>query len=261
MSTKPSILVVEDKALLAEDLVDRLESFGYDSIIGPFDNAEEALERAKKEKPGIALLDINLKGNKDGIELARELQQSNGIPIIYLTQLEDDRVLQQTVETKPVAYLSKPFTNAALKHALLMAENATINDANNQEHDVNELVTLDDRIFIRNGRGKVQIKIDDILWIQSGGGETSAITILQRHKDKKLPFTVGLNLNKLEDRLSFSQSLIRCSRFYIVNIKHVDRILDDSSKVKNKKLVSILGNEIPVGDKYKKNVMDKLHLI
>ncbi len=260
MRKKSKILVVEDKALIAEDLVDRLESFGYTEVLGPFDNAEDAIAKSLLEQPDIAVLDIHLKGKKNGITLNRELQQIGDIPVIFLTQLEDDETLQKSISSQPIAFLNKPFTNASLKHALLMAEKA-LPESTTTHHAFPEVETVDDRIFIRNGRGKVQILVDDILWIQSGGGETSAITLSSRHKEGLLPYTVGLNLNKLEYRLSFNPSLVRCSRFHIVNIKKIERIVNDISKSKNKKILEIAGTQIAVGDKYRKDVIDKLHII
>lgn len=258
----PSILVVEDKQLLAEDLVDRLQTFGYSTIFGPFPSAEEALFFLQQslDKVDIAILDIHLQGEKNGIALAQEIKRRKSVPIIYLTQLEDDETISASSNTQPVAFLSKPFTNASLKHALLRARSAFQPDQK-AKATKEELETLDDRIFIRNGRGKIQIKLDDILWIQSGGGETSAITTVDRFRAKKLPYTVGVNLNKLELRLSFCTSLVRCSRFYIINIKKVDRLWNANEKTKSKRFVEICGKEIVVGDKYRKNIMDRFHIV
>lgn len=255
-----AVLLVEDKGLLAEDIKDRLEAFGYRHILGAFAEAESAWAKTEEEEPKIAILDINLKGEMDGIALANRLRSAYpNLSIIFLTQLEDDASLERAAATQPVAYLNKPFTNNELKMAML---NAVKKLDQAQMVPASDLEVLNDRVFVRNGRGKVQVMLQDILWIQSGGGETSAITTKDRLNVKgKYPYTVSQNLNKLEKRLAFEKSLIRCSRFHIVNVREVDRILDDPSKQKNKKLLHIHGEDIPVGDKYRKQVMDLFHII
>ena len=95
------ILIVEDKKLLAEDLIDRLHDFGYQQVIGPYAKAEEAYEKSLKELPDIAILDIRLGGAMDGIELAHKLNMIKNIPVIYLTNQEDDITYQKSEKTSP----------------------------------------------------------------------------------------------------------------------------------------------------------------
>lgn len=256
------ILIAEDKKLLAEDIKDRLEGFGYRSIIGPYANGEEAFEHCLKELPDIALLDINLEGAIDGITLANKLNSIKNIPIIYLTNQEDEATYQKSEKTFPVAFINKPFTNNELKIALKNAVKASGEEVS--AYDSEDLKIVDDRIFVRNGRGKISVDLDDILWIQSHGGETSSIITVENRNDnpKKRP-VVGHNLSRLEDRLKFYPYLKRASRFHIINLKRVDRILDaNASKGKSsKKAVLISDEEIVLGDKYRKQITDQFHIL
>lgn len=257
MSDAYKILLVEDQALLAEDLLHRLHHLGYGSVLGPFDSAEDALD----QEADIAVLDINLKGKMSGVELAALLNQDRNVPVVFLTHLQDDATFDSAYETEPVAFLNKPFTNSELRMAMASAVKALKAEKPNREPQ-SPIQVLDDRIFVRNGRGKLHIILEKVLWIQSGGGETSAITTEETlNKTGKLPHTVGLNLNKLEEKLAFCPYLIRCSRFHIINLRHVERILDDTGKSKNRKILVIKGQEISVGDKYRKDVMSKLHIL
>lgn len=257
---KPTILLVEDKPLLAEDIVDRLHHFGYKNVAGPYDSGEQVISELDSIQPDIAILDINLKGQMDGIELAKKLNERKHTPVIYLTQLQDDATIDQAASTFPAAFLNKPFTNGELKMAVVNAINL-INGISKVDAQEEEVEVLDDRIFIKNGRGRIKIMLDDILWIQSGGGETSAISVIDRYKEGKLPYTLGFNLNKLQDRLAFYYPFVRCSRFHIINLKRVKRILDDPAKSKNKKVLLLEDTEIPVGDIYRKNVMGRLKIV
>lgn len=266
MPTK--ILIAEDKMLLAQDLEDRIESMNLGQVIGSFPSGEEALLFAKKNEPDIAILDISLKGEMDGITLAEGLNEHRYTPIIYLTHLDDEKTLSRTLPTVPVAYVNKPFTNNELKIAVMNAVNAL----NLEDHEVstdpapsnNGMQILEDRVFVRNGRGKYSVPLEDIVYIQSGGGEKSTIVTAPYldEKTKSRP-TVGYSLSKLEPKLSFYPYLVRCSRFYMINLKFVERIIDVDTDYKNKgkKTLIVHGEEIKVGDKYRKDILAKLHVL
>ncbi|MEL7004212.1 MAG: response regulator [Bacteroidota bacterium] len=255
------ILIVEDKSILAQDIADRLERFGYKQVIGPFSSGEEALEAVKTEMPDLALLDISLKGKMNGIQLAQKLNDKNSIPIVYLTSHEDDETFDASLNTYPVAYINKPFTNNELKMAVFNGLKLRAGDKLSQGLNASQdqLKVLDDRIFVRNGRGKFSIMLDDILYIQSGGGETSTIV---SNLDISYQPKVGYTLNKLEEKLSFYPKLVRCSRYHIINLSKVERILDSSPSNKSisKKELLVKGELIPVGAKYRKDIMSKLHI-
>ncbi len=249
------ILVVEDKAVLAQDIVDRLQSFGFNNIIGPFNNGELALQNSRKVKPDLAILDIELKGRMNGIELAKYLKADYKIPIVFLSKHQDDETFRHMLEVNPSYFLNKPFTNSELKMAILNSSNGV-----HPEPKKVDIEILNDRIFVRNGRGKFFILLNEILWLQSGGGETSKVVAKNSH-GKIIEATIGHTLNTLEKKLNFYPYLVRCSRYYIVNLKSVDKIIDGSlnSNAKKKALL-VNGQEIPVGSKYRKSVMDKLHI-
>lgn len=255
-----TILIAEDKPISAEYLVDRLESFGYHSLLGPFARGEEALKTAKKHLPSIALLDIQLKGDMNGIALARELQMLGNIPIIYLTNLQDHQTFEDSQITSPVSFLNKPFTNNELRTAISLAlRTLEMNPPLSKLHD---LTVVNDRIFVSNGRGKIPVFIKDILWIRSGGGEKSVIVVERQEDNEDRPyFSLNVNLNKLEERLAPVSNMVRCSRYHIINLKKVVRLVDNTSKIKNRKSVVIDGEEIMVGDVYRKAVLDKLVIL
>ncbi|MEQ8239141.1 MAG: response regulator transcription factor [Cyclobacteriaceae bacterium] len=260
MKKKPTILIVEDKPLLAEDLVDRLEHFGYEHILGPFASGEKTIDYLEQtDAPDVAILDIRLTGELSGIDVARYLSSKGDTSIIFLTSAQDELVLNESLSVGPVAFLNKPFTNNEMKAVLHNALHS-IGKAMPRE-DVTESSILDDRIFVRNGRGKYFILLENILWIKSNGGDTSVIMTIDRlgKKDNELP-VIGLNLAKIEERLSFFPFLVRASRYYIINIKKVERILDHQKGSSGlKKAVLIAENEIVLGDRYRKRITDMIH--
>ncbi|RED92461.1 response regulator transcription factor [Marinoscillum furvescens] len=255
----PKIVVVEDQLVLGYDIIDRLKMFGYSDILGPFTSGEEAWGEVKGDLPDIAVMDINLAGKLTGIDLAARLQAHGEVKVIYLTSREDDQTLHEITKTKPIAFLNKPFTNNELKMAIFNAVNSGSMGSYGPSTE-----TLNDRIFVKNGRGRYSIQLDDILWIKSNGGDTAVIMTKDRlNADPRLLPTIALNLSKIEERLSFYPNLCRASRYYIINTMHVERVLDlqDVSGGSFKKAVLIADEEITLGSRYRKSITDKFHQI
>ena len=117
---RPSILVVEDEALVSADLEDRLIELGY-RVCGCADSYAGALEGVELYNPDLVLLDICLQGERDGIQVARELRQRGPIPFIYLTACADAPTLMRASQTRPSGYLLKPLRTRDLDAAIQIA--------------------------------------------------------------------------------------------------------------------------------------------
>lgn len=113
------IMIVEDESLVAEDLQTCLSGFGY-QIVGIADTYEDALDLAERGLPDLALLDIRIKGRRDGIALAETLRE-RGIGFVYLTSYADRTTLDRAEVTEPLGYLMKPFDRRELLPTLKMA--------------------------------------------------------------------------------------------------------------------------------------------
>lgn len=109
-----SILVVEDEALVAEDIRETLSAFGYHV---PFiaGTGEEAVSRAAEFRPDLVLMDIRIRGPRDGIDAANEIYERFEIPVVYLTAYADDATLRRARESHPFGYLLKPFGEKQLQ--------------------------------------------------------------------------------------------------------------------------------------------------
>lgn len=108
------ILVVEDELIIAYDIKEILENIGYEAIIN-ITSVEQAIEIIENEKPILVLIDINLKQDKDGTHLGQYLLKRDDIPYIYLTSYYDQETVYQVNNTRPHAYLLKPFKEEELK--------------------------------------------------------------------------------------------------------------------------------------------------
>lgn len=114
------VMIVEDDPLVADAIEINLESFGYE-VIAKTDRAEEAIRMASEKEPDVILMDIMLAGEMDGIVAAQKIQDSLGIPIVFLTAFDDEQTLQRASITEPFGYILKPFSPRELNAILAMA--------------------------------------------------------------------------------------------------------------------------------------------
>jgi DNA-binding NarL/FixJ family response regulator len=82
-------------------------NFAGFQVIGPARSVSEAITLAETMRPHVAVVDINLAGRRDGIEVAHMLKKS-GIKVVFVTAQSSDRTLARAAKLKPAAFLPKP---------------------------------------------------------------------------------------------------------------------------------------------------------
>lgn len=117
---KNQIMIVEDEVVIAKDIKNTLENFGY-FVSGTVTTGEKAVEKAKESKPDLVFMDIFLNGEMDGIEAAQTINDYLGIPVIYLTAYADEKIIERAKKTGPFSYLIKPFQGKELHASIQMA--------------------------------------------------------------------------------------------------------------------------------------------
>ncbi len=115
-----SFFIVEDEGLIIEEIKIILSNLGHRTL-GYAMKSERALELIKNLSPNIVLLDINIKGSQDGIEIAQKINEELQIPFIFLTALSDEDTLNRAKKTMPYGYIVKPFNESSLKANIEMA--------------------------------------------------------------------------------------------------------------------------------------------
>ena len=116
----PCILVVEDDYFVALDLEDGLRDAGL-RVLGPAPTAEEAVALARSERPILAVMDIRLAGEKDGIEAALELYHELGIRCIFASAHVEPPYRQRAAAARPLGWIQKPYTIGAVVEAVKKA--------------------------------------------------------------------------------------------------------------------------------------------
>jgi two-component system, response regulator PdtaR len=115
--SKGIILIVEDDDIIAKVEDWRLKNLGYE-VCGRAITGAEAMEMAAKHKPDVVLMDINIKGDIDGIETAKMIKKAYNIPVIYVTSHSDGQTLERARDTNPDGFIVKPFDDDDLRVAI-----------------------------------------------------------------------------------------------------------------------------------------------
>lgn len=109
------VSVVDDDDSVRESLPELLRSFGFE--VEAFSSAEAFLLSDAPSRSGCLLLDVMMPG-MSGPELQMELiRQKMAIPIVFITSHADDSVRSSVLNLGAVAYLLKPFSEAAIVEA------------------------------------------------------------------------------------------------------------------------------------------------
>jgi len=113
-------LIVEDEALIAEELKGRLSRMGF-RIIGTVDSADEGVAIATSELPDLVLMDIRLRGAKDGVQACEEIRRQVDVPIVYVTAHSDERSVSRAKRTEHDGFILKPFHRHELRSTIEVA--------------------------------------------------------------------------------------------------------------------------------------------
>lgn len=114
------VLIVEDEALIAEEISDRLQRVGCE-IVCIADSGAGAIDAAAALNPGLILMDIRLKGEMDGIDAADRINAMRRVPIVYLTAHSDRHTLERAKSNSAYGYVLKPFQMRSLLAAVEVA--------------------------------------------------------------------------------------------------------------------------------------------
>lgn len=227
MDRAAKILIVEDEMVIAANISLQLSDLGYE-VTGILPRGEEALSQIKIEKPDIVLMDIQLKGEMDGIETAKEIEEQYRIPIIYLTANSDEAHFNRAKETHPYAFISKPFKKLDLQRAIeltidrISIESISETTKNGSGYGIgspNGNATdfiLNDRIFVRHNDKMLKIDIKDIYYIEA---DRNYCRIFSQGREYLLVMT----LKDIDEKLP-QNHFLRIHRSYIINLSQIDEV-------------------------------------
>lgn len=229
---KPSILILEDRSILLEDLCDRVNKF-VDCEIMAARSSEEALSFT----PDIALCDISLEEDAmTGIDVADRFNESRQVPIIFVTSTQDDKEVFDRIDATgyPKTYLSKPVTNNELKIAL----NNALNSLDIQPSQTKS--KRDSNFLIRNTTATYNLDVEkDIIYLEADGNVTKVFITSQEQ-----PVVVSTHMKDFMSRVSSVTSVMqRVSRSHTININQLSKIVDSKRNITKEKMLVLKGTD------------------
>ena len=243
------VLVVEDEPLYAEQLEAALEDLGYEPV-GPAADARIALALHRTETVDLALLDVQLRGRTDGIQLAAQLLAHRPIPLVFLTSHADGPTFNRAQEVGPAAYLTKPVEPDALQRALALAVRnfaATPPTPAAPEPAATAPATVPDALFVKENGLLEKIRLS---LVQSVAAEDKlcALTLAERTVHVRMP------LRELVQHLP-ADRFVQIQRSYYVNVEHIERL----DPVRH--LVQVGKQILPVSRLYQEELLRRLRTI
>jgi DNA-binding NarL/FixJ family response regulator len=112
-SSPVRVLIVEDEFLVAAQMEDALSDAGFE-IVGVAITADEAIALAAAGEPLLAIMDIRLAGERDGIDAALELFQKHDIRCVFASAHSDADARRRAAPAAPLGWLEKPYSMASL---------------------------------------------------------------------------------------------------------------------------------------------------
>ncbi|HAD97779.1 MAG TPA: hypothetical protein DCG19_10260 [Cryomorphaceae bacterium] len=238
------ILVVEDDLFTAENISEDLGFRGYDTIVTH--SPEEAIMVMENEKPDLILMDIHLNGKMDGVELAAHINQSYSIPVLYLTDDQDDRLLQKIQKQHRAYFMNKPFRAALLAHTI---------DLILQPEGQPARATPEDFIFVKvkTGDGRKQrVFCKSISYLRADRAYCKLYTLKDEAEELRM---LHLSSNMAQTLRSLPQDrFLQVHRSYAVNLHHVKEF--DANDLYMQGEVSI-----PLGENFKTEFLKRIRQV
>ena len=232
MSTR--VLIVEDEPIIADDIAMTLDDLGF-SVADMVNTAELAIQAIAEKKPDIVLLDIKIKGEKDGIRLAHEINEKFRLPFIFLSSLYDENTIQRAKSANPGAYVVKPFKEQDLKVAI---ELALTKKKSLQVTETPE----EPNLFVRKSGAIVPLNFEEVTHVEADDNYCVFHEPGEKH-------VVSHTLKEIEQKLT-SAGFCRIHKSFLVNIKKINRI--------EHSVVFIEETMLPIGKAYRKPFFDRL---
>lgn len=249
--SKINILVVEDESIVSKDIQNSLKKIGY-NVVGAAATADVAIELIAEHKPDLVLMDIMLKGDKSGIDVADYIKKNHSIPVVFLTAYADSATFGKAKNTEPYGYIIKPFKDIDLQTSVEMAlfkhkKTSEIKRERDLLYKLVENKEVANILFIRANSKLNKVHTKDVIYIEALKDYVIVNTINGR-------FTIHSTMKDIFSKLPMSE-FARVHRSYIVRIDRIASIDFPNLSLENEE------KTIPIGGTYKDELYDKINLL
>lgn len=239
------VLLVEDEGIIAADMENMLEAMGYELMETAMD-FEEAIERLEEETPDLILLDVNLGGRKDGIDLAGVINERFKVPFIFTTSYSDGPTIQRANTVNPTNYLVKPFKKEQLFTAIELALLKVSGEKKvESEKPETEGLVIKDALFIKEKYRYTKLPVANILWLKAEGN------YIEIHLAEKKEL-VRMSLSNFIEKVN-RPNFFRTHKSYAVNLDYMTKL--------EPTVVTILDSEIPITKTYADELVKRIEVM
>ncbi|HFA47868.1 MAG TPA: response regulator transcription factor [Bacteroidetes bacterium] len=241
------ILITEDELLYANQLEILVEEMGY-QCAGVADNAHDALGLAIATEPDLLLMDIHLKGPKDGIETAALIRKHLPVPLIFITSITSDEVFERAKKTGPAAFIQKPFDAKQLQRSIELAIGRSAGlPATPPVSSWQKDLLHNGHFYLKSKNRLEKVSAADILFIEIKNRDCTLTT-------KTGAITVRMSLADIMDKLPV-RGFLQTHRSFVINETHISAVDLSMNKVEIGK------HKVPISKTFRNGLLQRLNMI
>jgi DNA-binding LytR/AlgR family response regulator len=244
MNNNLKILVVEDEPSIAESLADILDLLGH-TVLSVAESGEEAILQLCKEEPQLILLDIQLKGKMDGVEVAKLIKDKYNIPFVFTTAFADSETIERAINEGPFGYVVKPYGIRDISAAIEVAMSNYRLMQEIQNDTAAAPMFANDHLYVKVGGVLTKLHQTAIDYVEAKGDYILIKTKEQNH-------IVHSTLKKVYEKLG-QENFLQIHRSFLVNLNSISAI-DESSLMINRKV-------IPVSRTYRSMLLERINTL
>jgi DNA-binding LytR/AlgR family response regulator len=245
------VLLVEDEVIVRKDIEKCLTKNGHE-VVGQTDNGDTALQMARHTGPEIILMDIQIKGDKSGIETAQDILREVNLPIVFLTAYADLDTLAKVKKSNPYGYILKPFNETELCTTLELAQAHHSKEKELQFE--NEMLKSfasfkpgADHLYVKNNSRFIRLPNEEVFYVEALKDYMQIVT-------RTKTYVIHATMKETEKKMAHPD-FQRVHRSFIVNMNHIDYIAAGEIVMKE------LGVKIPVGGLYKDKFAVRINVL
>jgi two-component system, LytTR family, response regulator LytT len=237
--------ILDDEVVICETIKKHLSKLGYD-VPDYAMSYEEGIALIEQHQPDIMLLDVNIGGDKTGIDFAAYLRKNHNIPLIFVTSYSDIATVSAAKNTEPNGYLLKPFSAEDLYVAIEAALSSFSSTQKSSGHDAPlTFKPLSDSLFIKQDQLFVKVKFEEISFVKSEGVYLEIYAAGKR-------MVIRETLKNLSDILPH-EDFHQPHRSYIIRLSAIDAV--------NPEFVIIGNTSIPIARSHRDEFLNRLNLL
>lgn len=245
---KVNVLIIEDTPSESKALVKTLEVNNY-NIVGVAKTFKEALHMFQNNAIDIAVVDIFLNGNPEGIAFAETINATPNAskPFVFLTSSTDRAIFERAKLTQPFSYLMKPFNELEILYALEMAVEKFYEQQDVFLGETEDTIISEDYLFIKKGKSLKKVYTKAIIYIEVEEKYCNVITEAEK-------FVILISLTKILKLLD-SSMFCRTHRNFIVNTEKIEEIIPADN------LIILSGNHKATLSETYKNILKRVRTL